>query len=201
MSRPICVALLLALPLVSCVTVGDTTSKREANLGPWMEPTPQLQLRLDQQAQRLPWSHGIERIEIIQWFAGVGEPAYPVLLQLVLDPRPDVAGAALAALGATRDARLVESLRELPWPEIDRADLALERARTLLRLGDWSMLPHLIEGLTDERVMIRALCAQALFEATHERLGFETNGSDEERSQAVERWRAWWSARQADPLR
>jgi hypothetical protein len=194
-------ALCLALPLASCVTVGDTRPTREANLGPWVEPTPRLQMKIEEQVQRLPWSHGIERIDIIQWFAGVGEPAYPVLLELVLDPRPDVAGAALAALGATRDARLVEPLRDLPWPLIERTDLALERARTLLRLGDWSMLPHLIDGLEDDRIMIRALCGQALFEATHERMGFEAGAGEEERAQGVARWKAWWAAHQADPLR
>jgi len=190
----------LLLCLGSCVTVGGSKT-HEANLGPWVDASPSLQLKIDQQTQRLPWSHGIERIEIIQWFAEVGEPAYPVLLELVLDPRSDVAGAALAALGATRDARLVEPLRELPWPEEDAPDLALERARTLLRLGDWSMLPHLINGLEDERVMIRALCSQALWEATHERFDYDANAPDAERQASIESWRAWWHEHQADPVR
>lgn len=201
MSRSIITAFLL-LPLVSCVTVGGGGNKtHEANLGPWVEASPQLQLKIDQQIQRLPWSHGIERVDIIQWFAATGEPAYGALLNLVLDPRDDVAGAALAALGATRDSRLVEPLRELPWPELDRSDLALERARTLLRLGDWSMVPHLIGGLHDERVMVRALCAQALYEATHERFGYDANGTEEDREAAAARWLGWWEERQGDPLR
>ncbi len=201
MSRQFCALCLLALSLASCVTVRDDSPQREANLGPWIEPSAQLQLKIDQQTQRLPWSSGIDRIDIIHWFAEVGEPAYPALLELVLDPRPDVAGAALAALGATRDSRLVEPLRELPWPDIRHTDLALERARTLLRLGDWSMLPHLIGGLSDGRVMIRALCAQALYEATHERFDFDAGGTDEERAVAIERWQEWWSSNQSDPLR
>ena len=200
MSRTLITALLL-LPLTSCVTVGGERPTHEANLGPWVEASPQLQLKIEQQVQRLPWSHGIERIEIIQWFAEVGEPAYPAMLEMVLDPRSDVAGAALAALGATRDARLVEPLRKLPWPEIDQPDLALERARTLLRLGDWSMLPHLIEGLGDERVMIRALCGQALLEATHERFGFDANAPIVEREASMELWWQWWERRRQDPLR
>lgn len=201
MNRLIITSLLLA-PLTSCETVSSGRShQHEANLGPWVEASPQLQIKIDQQIQRLPWSHGIERVEIIQWFAEIGEPAYGAMLNLVLDPRDDVAGAALAALGATRDSRLVEPLRELPWPELDRSDLALERARTLLRLGDWSMLPHLIGGLHDERVMIRALCAQALYEATHERFDYDANGTLEEREAAAARWLAWWNARQDDPLR
>ncbi|MFT7485908.1 MAG: hypothetical protein ACI9F9_001760 [Candidatus Paceibacteria bacterium] len=192
---------LLTLFLASCVTVGDDGVRREANVGPWVEASPQLQLKIDENSKRLPWTHGIERIEIIQWFAMVGEPAYPVMLGMVNDPRNDVAGAALAALGATRDSRLVEPLRELPWPDIEHADLALERARTLLRLGDWSMLSILIGGLSDDRTMIRALCAQALFEATHERFGYDANSPLEERAVAIEKWQAWWSARESDPMK
>ena len=58
--------------------------------------------QIEDQAQRLPWTQGRERIEQIHWFATVGEPAYPKLLELVQDERPDVAGSAMAALGATR---------------------------------------------------------------------------------------------------
>lgn len=199
MRRLILSVTLLALAATSCVTVGDEPA-HQANLGPWVEASPQLQEKIDSQAQRLPWSHGMDRVELIQWFAGVGEPAYPTLLNLVLDPRADVAGAALAALGATRDSRLVEPLRDLPWPAADSPDLALERARTLLRLGDWSMVPLLMKGLEDERLMTRALCGQALYEATHERFDFDPNGTAEERAESVERWKAWWYARQSDPL-
>ena len=197
MPRALLCASLLFVFSSSCTT---TDSDGKASIGPWIEPSPGLEQQIREHAQKLPWTHGIERVEIIQWFAGVGEPAYPVLLALVLDPRPDVAGSALAALGATRDSRLVEPLRELPWPGEEYTDLALERARTLLRLGDWSMVPHLIGGLEDERLLIRALCGQALFEATHERLDFDPNASPEERGASVARWRAWWQAKQRDPL-
>ena len=197
--RHLLACLTLALVASSCVTV-DPNAERKANLGPWVQASPQLQQQIESQAQRLPWAHGMDRVELIQWFAAVGEPAYETLLALVLDPRPDVAGASLAALGATRDSRLVEPLRDLPWPPADKADLALERARTLLRLGDWSMVPLLMKGLEDDRLMTRALCGQALFEATHERFDFDPNGTPEERAASVERWKAWWYERQNDPL-
>lgn len=201
MTRSFRLALLLVLSLTSCVTVGGVKEVHPANLGPWVEASPSLQMKIDRQVQRLPWTHGIERIEMIQWFAQVGEPAYPSLLQMVLDPREDVAGAALASLGATRDSRLVEPLRELPWPSETKPDLALERARTLLLLGDWSMLGHLIAGLNDDRVVIRSLCAQALYEATHERFGYNPTSSEGERRVATDRWNEWWDSRQADPMR
>lgn len=198
MRRPLLPALLLAALAASCVS---DSNARKADLGPWVQAAPQLQQQIDSQAQRLPWSHGMDRVELIQWFAEIGEPAYETLLNLVLDPRPDVAGAALAALGATRDSRLVEPLRALPWPKASQADLALERARTLLRLGDWSMVPLLIGGLEDERLMTRALCSQALYEATHERFDFDPGASDVERAASIDRWQAWWQERQSDPLR
>jgi hypothetical protein len=166
----------------------------------WLEPSPALRAQIEDEAKRLPWTHGMERIETIHWFASVGEPCYPTLLDMVLDPRPDVAGAALAALGATKDSRLVEPLRELPWPDAEGSDLALERARTLLRLGDWQMVPHLVQGLRDDRMMTRALCIQALDEATHERFGFDPRGEPAAREASVQRWEAWTKDRLSDPL-
>lgn len=192
-------ALFLAALSTSCVTTLQSTST-EMNSEGWLEPSPALRQQIEDEAKRLPWTHGLERIESIHWFASVGEPAYPTLLQMVVDPRPDVAGAALASLGATKDSRLVEPLRELPWPDADHSDLALERARTLLRLGDWQMVPHLVEGLRDERMMTRALCIQALDEATHERLGFDPRGEPGPREASVVKWEAWVKDRLADPL-
>lgn len=186
--------------LASCVTEGDSRHPTRAAAGPWLEPSPMLAQEIEQQAERLPWTHGYERIEMIHWFASVGEPAYPTLLGMVSDPRIDVAGSALAALGATGDSRLVGPLREIPWPEESEIDLALERARTLLRLGDWSMVPHLIDGLEDERVMVRALSAQALYEATHQRFEYNPSAEASERETAVNAWREWWTKRQGDPL-
>jgi hypothetical protein len=166
----------------------------------WLEPSPALREQIIDSAKKLPWTHGLERVELIHWFAQVGEPAYPTLLEMVLDARKDVAGSALAALGATRDSRLVDALHALPWPATQDADLSLERARTLLRLGDWGMVPELIEGLKDERIMTRGLCIQALFEATHERYGYDARAEEPERTEAIKKWELWWHDRQQDPL-
>ena len=193
-------AAILAAFALSCVTTSSTAGAK-ASAGPWLEPSPALRSQIDDRAQRLPWTHGVERVEMIQWFAALGEPAYSTLLELAKDPRRDVAGAALAALGATRDSRLVEPLRALPLhAEGDNADLSLELARTLLRLGDWSHVPDLIAGLRDERPVTRALCSQTLFEATHERFDFDPRGEPEARAAAVARWEAWWQSRRKDPL-
>jgi len=177
------------------------SSPRKKGEPQWLEAAPFLQVQIEDQAARLPWVHGVEeRVELIHWFAQVGEPAYATLLELVQDPRPDVSASALAALGATRDARLVEPLRAVELPPSTTTDLELERARTLVRLGDWSQTPVLINGLRDERPMTRVLCLQTLREATHETFGFEPASTELERAEAIARWDRWWQSRAVDPL-
>ena len=190
--------LIPSLLLCACVTVTKGTPGRKPNKTPWLQPSALLKDQIEQQSQSLPYTHGEARIEQIHWFATVGEPAYPTLLAMATDPRPDVAGSALAALGATRDSRLVEYLRELPVPESAPRNLAYERARTLLRLGDWSQAETLIGGLRDQDMMMRALCARALSEATGQGFGYEPQAEEQEREQAVQRWEQWWQSRQVE---
>jgi len=189
---------LVLATLSACVTVGPVGHFRKPSTSLWIEPSPQLQLRLDEQAERLPYTHGQARLDQIHWFATIGEPAYSTLLVLVQDPRPDVAGSALAALGATRDSRLVEPLRDLPRSEATPDWLRYEWARTYLRLGDWGAIPVLIQALRSEEMMIRALGGQALFEATGQRFGFEPQGEIAERDAAIVRWEEWWQSRQVE---
>jgi hypothetical protein len=79
--------------------------------------------------------------------------------------------------------------------------LRLERARALLRLGDWQVVPTLIEGLRDERQITRALSAQTLWESTHERFGYDPKAEQAEREKSIAAWEAWWHERSQDPLR
>jgi hypothetical protein len=188
-------ALLLALTAACASTTAAVETKPE-----WLEPSPRLRAQIEDAAKRLPWTHGMERVEMITWFASVGEPAYPTLLAMVLDPRKDVAGSALASLGATRDSRLVEPMRALPWPEGQDTDLLFERARALMRLGDWQMVPILIGGLRNEELLTRALCAQTLWESTHERFAYDPKAEPDEREKSIVQWEKWWHERNEDPL-
>ena len=184
--RPLIAA--LALALAGCAASPEV----ETN---WLEPSPRLAEQIEDQARRLPWSHGQERVDLIHWFATIGEPAYARLLQLCLDPRPEVAASAVAALGASGDSRLVQSLNELDWPQPLHSEVRYERARALLRLGDWSQLEALIAGLENDSLWTRAWCAQALEEVTRQRLGFDPKAGEGERAAAVARWREWMRMR------
>jgi len=195
---------LLALASSACVTTteGGQAPREDVNTTPWLAPSPVLREQIDEQLERLPWTHGAERVEQIRWLASVGEAAFEQVLPMCLDPRPDVAGAALAALGATGDNRLVVAIRELDWPADDKLDkgLRLERARTLVRLGDWTQLTVLVDGLADEEYWTRAWCSQALNEATKRRFEYDPKGSPESRAAAVARWREWIDSRRVEGL-
>jgi hypothetical protein len=168
---------------------------------PWIQATPLLAQQIQDETARLPYTHGFDRLEQIRWFASIGEPAYTSLLKLAQDPRDDVAASALAALGATLDSRLVPHIQELEWSEQRIAgDLGLERARTLVRLGDWSEMPVLVRGLRDERLFTRSLCLDALKEATHETHGFDPRAEAKEREKAVARWEQWWLQRTGEGI-
>jgi HEAT repeat protein len=126
---------------------------------------------------------------------------YDTLLTMAADPRDDVASAALAALGDTQDRRLVPYIHRLSWDESRlTGDLGLERARTLLRLGDWSEIPTLIRGLKDERQFTRSLCIQALQGATGETFGFDPKADLTDRVRAIDSWEVWWRARTGEGL-
>lgn len=193
--------LFASLALSACITTSNAPAvpKITPTDSPWLEASPVLKMQIQDQAERLPWTHGVERVEAVSWFAQVGEPAYPILLEMCSDPRPEVAGCAFAALGATGDQRLVPYLLEVEVKEGQSESLRYERARTLVRLGDWSTIGTLIDGLRQQDVLTRALCDQALFQATGERFGFDPRGTDAERDAAIQRWDAWLAARKNDP--
>ena len=116
---------------------------------------------------------------------------------LTLDPAPEFM---LLGTGA--------GLRQPPRPFVRalemQADggrhLEYERARCLVKLGDWDDLPLLVSGLRDEGLMCRAQCFKALREATHLSHGFYPQGEEDEREAAVQAWEAWLADRASDEI-
>jgi hypothetical protein len=183
----------------SCVTTQIKQNQLQQPESDWVLPSRALNGDIQAQAEALPWTHGRERVDLISWFASVGEPAYDTLLGFLTDERAEVIGTALAALGATGDPRLVSYLRNAERPEWT-GNLLLEFARTRVRLGDWDAMPPLIDGLESEEMFVRSLCAQSLFEATSESHGYDSRAALPEREAAVSRWRSWWDRRSKDEL-
>ncbi len=189
--------------LVSLLLLASCTSTSEEAAGSgtsWLKPSPTLRRQIEDQITRLPWTHGLERVEQISWFAGIGEPAYPYLLELCADSRPDVAASAVAALGATGDSRLVEPLEQVEWRADEDKALRFERARAAIRLGDWGQIPVLVVGLEDESAWVRGLSIATLRESTRIDLGYEANGDEASRKAAVQRWREWIARRTSEGI-
>jgi len=199
-------SLLSALAGAVVLTLSSCSSTKEASAGDpaagrWVRPSPMLEQQIEDAAEQLPWAKGLQKLELIRFFATLGEPAYETLIELAQDPRTSVAASAYSALGATGDGRLVEVLNELPFDAANApTDLALERARTLARLGDWRTLPTLIRGLEDERLFTRALCDQALTEITGESIEFDPRAPVMERAHGVAAWERWWLKYSGQPM-
>ncbi len=167
----------------------------------FLMPSPQLANELKMNAERMPWLQSVtERQEMIEWFSHAGEAAYTQLLELAEDPRPKVADMAFAALAASRDQRLVEDLRLIPWADDLPKPLQYSRARAHLKLGDWSHIEILIGGLEDEVAFNRALCASILKGATKNNFGYDYRMGEMDRAPAIERWKKWYEERAADAI-
>ncbi|MFT4647300.1 MAG: hypothetical protein ACI87O_001495 [Planctomycetota bacterium] len=164
-------------------------------------PSPQLANDLKMNAERMPWLQTAgEQQAMIEWFSHAGEAAYGQLLELAADPRPKVANMAFAALAASRDQRLVEDLRLIPWADDQPMPVQYSRARAHLKLGDWSHIELLIIGLEDVVPYNRALCARILKGATKNNFGYDYRMGEMDRSVAVERWKQWYAERSADAI-
>lgn len=192
----------LTLALALLAACGSTReSVRPAHEGPWIQPSPDFERRIDKHAGRLPYLQSLEDFTTeIRWFVGAGEPAYEILLELAGSDDPKVAGTAFAALGSSGDARLVLHLEEIPWPAEDRSRLRYERARCHTKLGDWSHVDVLIEGLRDGNLWSRSLCFKALRDATGETFDYHPQEEPEAREEAVARWEKWADRREGDEL-
>lgn len=192
-----------ALALSGCVTEPTAASapRGVAQVGAhgFVAPTEELADELDAHARAVRGGRDLEVFaREAEWFGGVGEPAYPTLLELAADRDVRVASFGLATLGAQRDARLLAPLKAKVAPP-EPGPLRLEYARALVALGDWSEVPTLLTALEAEDVRTRGSALKALRDATGETHGFHPQGTPAERATAVERWRAWWDARASDP--
>ncbi len=188
--------------LAGCVTEGGRSTRAslsEASGSEFAEPTEQLARQIESHARNVRQSRDLTVFSReAEWFTEVGEAAYPTLLELAGDADVRVASFGLATVAAQRDPRLLAPLKRTV-DEPEAGPLRLEYARALLALGDFSRAEVLIDALEDDDVRVRGNALKALREATGETQGFQPQGPPEERAAAVVRWRAWWTARQADP--
>ncbi len=103
----------------------------------------------------------------------------------------DVQQAAWRAIGRIDAAGLVTILQAvLAGEDVERKNRAVELIGELeLR----AMVPDLIQELSSPAEADRLLASIVLFQVTGEQLGFDFQGDEAQRLQAIERWKRWWA--------
>ncbi len=127
-----------------------------------------------------------------------GETAIPALLEAVASPEPRKRAPAAYLLGVLKDRRTLPTLAALAEGD-PVAAVRYEAAAALLLMLDPRGFPPLVAGLSDPDVRLRHTCIDVLAETTHERWGFEADGSPDEREAAIRRWNAWLEQKAAVP--
>src|SRR5262249_57621487 len=83
---------------------------------------------------------------------------------------------------------------------VDPAPMVRARAVGMGRhMPDSVVIPALIERLEDRDPVVRLSAHEELVRRTGQNFGWVSYADPGDRAQAVERWRAWWEAREAGP--
>ncbi|MEM1449796.1 MAG: hypothetical protein AAF957_02260 [Planctomycetota bacterium] len=197
---------LLALTAFLSVATACSSTKGSASsnaeYGVWTEPTADLARQIEQRAMRVSViASPSEFVELSDWFQTIGEPAYPRLLEMVEIGDMRQRSFALSVISALRDRRLVAPLKAvMPEKALEIQTHRYEYARALATMGDYEMLPALIDGLQDDDHFLRALANQTLREVTNNDVPYEATAPREERQIAVEAWKSWYQTQQEDAL-
>ncbi|MEM9383165.1 MAG: hypothetical protein AAGB93_24665, partial [Planctomycetota bacterium] len=152
---------LTALLSVVAPACSSTKSRSGSNgdYGVWTEPTADLARQIELRAMRVSViASPDEYVELSDWFQSVGEPAYPRLLEMIDTGDMRQRSFALSMMYGLRDRRLVEPLKAvMPAEALEVQGHRYEYARALAAMGDFEMLPELIDGLQDDDRMVRGL--------------------------------------------
>ncbi len=175
------------------------SSTTSSEMAKFAEPAPIIASVIKDRIEQIPFQHREELLENMLWLKAKGELAIPSLIRALDHKDPKVRSSAAWVLGMIGDKRAIPYLRKHSGET--HPVTRLEIARSLLSLGDYSMVPTLIAGLEDEHTHIRFLCIEALRQATGKRFGYDHLTKDESlRKSGAEKWKAWWASKSKDPF-
>jgi len=192
----------LALTASCSTTKGATATGLTEVTSEWVQPTDSDQRKINVRAMEVSVINSTEAyVELSDWFQSKGEQVYPKLLEMVETGDTRQRSFSLSVISALRDARLAEPLHDaMPESALKSKGHGYEYARALAAMGDYSMLPVLIEGLQDDDQYTRALANDTLQKATRNAIPFNANATPDERQIAVDAWMLWWERQQTDEL-
>lgn len=189
-----------ALPLAACSggpTKASTSSSVDATGGPgrWLEPSPQLARRIEVRANEAEFIASLDQFqELTEWFYGVGEPAYPTLLDMSASGTTSIRRVGMAVIAMRADPRLLEPFKErVPMPPRTDPEARYDWARAVLAMNDLSGVPLLIEGLEAETEVTRRQARRELTRHLGDTgIDFDPGADPAVRAAQVQAWRDWY---------
>jgi HEAT repeat protein len=188
---------LLALLFAAAVVVGcksspdkDTAEAQTAEERGFSESTnPMVQMRIQARVDNIKYQRGTTLISNLERVVAYGQPAIPICLEGLKNEDAMTRMGCAYVLGRIGDTRTVPDLQSALSDNVDF--VRYEAASQLGSLGSKAGYGVLVEGLESERVEYRYKCFEALRELTGHTFGYVHNAPQEERAEAVKKWKGW----------
>jgi HEAT repeat protein len=143
-------------------------------------------------------AHGKRRVDAVQAIRLLArmdnEVARAALLKLAHHDNPEFAMAAAVALAKRKDAGAVAPL--LKQLESDNQFIRYRALRAMRPMIGKGLAPIFIRALSDRHPMVRGQARDGLRQFAALSFGYQAEGSERERKQAIAKWQAWWAKRQ-----
>lgn len=185
-------ALLLAAAFCGCKSSPSADSPENKTVeerGLAESTNPMVQARLQARVDNIKYQRGTTLITNLERIAAYGEPAIPICLEGLKSEDSMTRMGCAYVIGRIGDTRTVPELEATLSDQVDF--VRYEAASQLGNMGSKAGYGVLVEGLESERVEYRFKCYEALRELTGHTFGYVHNAPDEERAEAVAKWKAW----------
>ena len=153
---------------------------------------------VDRRVAELRYLHGNELLNTLTYLVNLGDTAMPAIRA---GARSDdwLTRASLAwVMGESRDRRYIPDLRKMTEDPV--TGVRYEAAAALVELGDNAGFPALVAGLSDADVRHRYKCFESLRRATGRDFGYQHDGTEAARGEAIARWKEWLAGIRASAL-
>lgn len=185
-------ALLFAALVVGCKSSPDedaAESKTAEERGFSESTNPMVQMRIQARVDNIKYQRGTTLISNLERIVAYGQQAIPVCLEGLKNEDAMTRMGCAYVLGRIGDTRTVPDLQVALADNVDF--VRYEAASQLGSLGSKAGYGVLVEGLESERVEYRYKCFEALRELTGHTFGYVHNAPQEERAEAVKKWKGW----------
>lgn len=188
----IAVATVLGLALCACTT---TVDKAGVDAGTKNEI---VESEVARTIADLRYLHGNELMDSMTKLKGMGEVAMPAIREGARSEDWLTRASLAWVMGESHDRRYIPDLTRLVGDKV--VGVRYEAAAALVELGDNAGFAVLVDGLSDGEVRNRYKCFESLRLATGRDFGYQHDGSEASRTEAVARWKEWLSGIRASAL-